>query len=177
MTAAAQTHPAARATHAIYEAAMLAAGLCTPGDDGGSVAEDGEAINTLLEHAAEDVAATYQAYDEVLANNARLLALNIQLESDLRSVRNQGVADAREITRLTQANDALNERLRALNDRLAVASRDVEQLLQRASIRLQGETTDFNGIRGLRDVLDPSTVVDDHGDFVILNTRRTAAGA
>lgn len=164
------SHPAARAALAVFEAARIAAGLCTPGEDGGSVAEDGEEINTLLEHVMDDVAAIYQDNEAKAAELAEQREEMCAMAQTIASLE----ADALAMERLDTHRVAV---ISSLKSRLAVASRDVEQLLQRASIRLQGETTDFNSIRGLRDVLDLSTVVEDHGDFTILDTRRTAAGA
>jgi hypothetical protein len=60
------------------------------------------------------------------------------------------------IERVEARNTALNEALIDANTRLAAASRQTEQLLIRASIRLQGETEDFNSIRSIRDALDPT---------------------
>lgn len=125
--------------------------------------------------AGVDMAALSQSYDEVLANNARLLALNIQLQGDLRGVRNQGLADAREITRLSQANEALNEQLRELNDRLAAASCDVEHLYVAASLDLERQTDRFNTVRRIREQLDPALAQSPA--FTIHPQPRAAAGA
>lgn len=54
-----------------------------------------------LTTALDDVALVYQ--------------VNTQLQRDVSGLTRQSVADAREITRLTRANDALNEQLHALN--------------------------------------------------------------
>jgi predicted RNase H-like nuclease (RuvC/YqgF family) len=103
---------------------------------------------------------THTAEEQIIAH----------LERDLRGLRDQGIVDAREITRLREANEAVNVALVDANNRLAAASRQVEQLLQAASIRLQGQTVEFNRIREIRDTLDPSVIA-------ITNTPRAAAGA
>jgi hypothetical protein len=84
------THPAHRAVHAVNNALQIAIGMRdVPGDDGGSLAEDGAQIVRLLEDVPADVAALYQC--------------NEALEADLRGLRDQGLEDAREITRLRRA--------------------------------------------------------------------------
>lgn len=165
------SHPAARAVHAVYEATIVA--ICmrnVPGYGAGDATEDGAQILTLLEHVMEDIAAIYQDNEAKAAESAEQREEMCAMARRIASLE----ADTLAMEKLDTHRVAV---ISCLKTRLAVASRDVEQLLQRASIRLQGETTDFNSIRGLRDVLDLSTVVEDHGDFTILDTRRTAAGA
>lgn len=46
---------------------------------------------------------------------ARVHQVNTQLQQDVDGLARQSVVDAREITRLTRANEALNDQLHALN--------------------------------------------------------------
>ena len=152
-TDAGLSHPATRAVHAVNNARQIAAVI---------VGIDGRNLGELLAYVPADIA----ALQTMLECQAEQLA----------DLREEGCRMAQYIVRLENADTTKTQSIVDLTTRLAVASRDVEQLLQRASIRLQGEATDFNAIRGLRDVLDSSVRVEDHGGYVILDTRQQAAG-
>lgn len=98
-----------------------------------------------------------------------------RLEADLRGAVQQGVVDAREITRLTQANEALNDQLREANDRIASVSRDVEHLYLGTTMDLQRHADRFNAVRRIREQLDPTLAQSP--PFTIHPPPRTAAGA
>jgi hypothetical protein len=151
MSSATLTHPADRAVHAVNNALQIAFALRDSGH-----AEDASRIVQLLADVPADIAA--------------LATLNRSLEEDLQGLRDQGIADAREITSL---RTVLGER----NDRLALASRQVEQLLQSVSINQQRQTTDFNAVRTLRDTLDPSAAARPHSVTTTEAPRSIAAGA
>lgn len=156
-------HPASRAVHAILNSAQIARGLATPGDDGGSYEEDGERIVALLTEAAADVAALQQHVDA--------------LDADLRGLRDQGLADAREISRLRDANEGLNAQLRELNARIAATHRDVEHLYVGAAMDLDRHTERFNAVRRIRDRLDAGAAVREARAITHTEPRTAAAGA
>lgn len=108
------SHPAARIAHAAYAAALVAAGLCTPGDDGGSAAEDGEEINTLLEHVMDDLAALYQD--------------SAAKDGQLADLREEGVRMAQYIVRLEDADTKHMLAIAELKTRLARAAAEIEDL-------------------------------------------------
>jgi predicted nucleic acid-binding Zn-ribbon protein len=97
-----------------------------------------------------------------------------QLQRDLRGLRDQGLVDAREITRLTQANEGLNAQLREANDRIADASRDIEHLYLGATMDLQRHTDRFNTVRRIREQLDPTLA---QSPPFTIHPPRAAAGA
>lgn len=98
-----------------------------------------------------------------------------RLERDLRGLRDSDLAAQREITRLTQANDALNEQLRDANDRIASVSRDVEHLYLGASMDLERQADRFNAVRRIRERLDP--MIAQSPPFTVHSPPRIAAGA
>jgi chromosome segregation ATPase len=79
------THPAHRAVHAVNNARQMAYAIerCNSALDARSDAGD---VRRLLEHVPADITALYQC--------------NERLEEDLRGLRDQGLADAQEITEL-----------------------------------------------------------------------------
>lgn len=136
------SHPAARAAQAIVAAMSYAREItryAPPLSDQSMLASD---FAQILEGTAEDIAALYQ---DIEAKDAQLAALRescCDLAQDKVALEH---LDTKRVAEITE-----------LKNRLAMASRDVEQLHQRASIRLQAETSDFNLIRDVRDTLDPT---------------------
>jgi hypothetical protein len=126
MSAAVQDHPAGRATHALISAKRyLSAALAnySPHD---SIYTLAQVVAELLDAAAEDVAATYQSYDEVLANNALLLAGNIQRDKDLLAMERLDTARVLMIadlkTRLSRAAEEVEALYRLTNHEVGDAT-------------------------------------------------------
>lgn len=129
MTAAVQTHPAARATHALLEAITNI--------------HAGNRVRAvfLLERATEDVAATYQSYDEVLATNARLLAENIQLTHRLEGMEHLDTKRCLRIDQLKQQLAAVPMQLDRIHADLTTAFGEIANVVRRSDTLRQSVTS------------------------------------
>jgi chromosome segregation ATPase len=157
------THPAARSVHAVNNALQIINGMIEASrTNAQSLRMDASDLRRLIEEVPADIAALYQDNE---AKAAEILELQ-----------KQGVREKQYIDRIEDRNTALNELLIAANNRLAAASREVEQLLAHIAEKHQAQTIEFNRIRGLRDTLDPSvSIIGDGGDYIIMDRPRTAA--
>lgn len=113
------------------------------------------AIETLLAAAAEAPMLEHRI-TEVAAYAAALVTENVDLRASCTALARRNVSLEADTLAMEQLDTQRVAVITELKNRMAKVSADVEQLLQTASIRLAGETADFNRIRAIRDTLDPT---------------------
>jgi hypothetical protein len=127
---------------------------------------------------AEELQALLDDLSAVLGEIKALRATNAQVQADLRTMRDENLVTERALTAEREKTAGAIAALAEANDRLAAASKEVEHLYLTASLDMDRKIAVFNGVVGLRQLLDPSTMIGDGGDYVIINAPRTvAAGA
>jgi hypothetical protein len=118
-------HPAPRAVHAVNAAHQIALGIRdVPGDDGGSVEDDADRIARLLADVPGDIAALFEN--------------NEALQRDLRGLRDQGLEDAQEISRLRFENAGLIREREIVHAGLAQLTGDLAALVRVTAAAVAG---------------------------------------
>lgn len=143
MTAATQyrelSHPAARATHAVYEATRIAADVSAHPMSCGR----GAAIADLMEEVAADVAALYQD--------------TVTKDEQLADLREEACRMAQYIVRLENADSTKMQAIIDLKTRLARAAEENEALYRLTNHEVGDATVRHMAVTRIRDLLDLET--------------------